>query len=100
MSLNQVFEFIKQNQVLAPIVTAAVLGTLGFLYRSYRKYRDGKKIYDFLLKSRTNTDFNFRSTEAISSATKIPETRVAELCSRHKKIMRNEKEKQSWQLVG
>lgn len=59
-----------------------------------------RAIYQFLLTSKAGTAFTFRSTEAISSHTKISEERVADLCSNHPKIRRNEKEKQSWTLVG
>jgi|SRR5450759_4334711 hypothetical protein len=93
------FEFISNNKLLSALVAAALLGIFGLIVKLCRDYRDSKKIYEYLQQSRLDTTYTFRSTEAISLATKIPETRVAELCSRHPNIKRNEKEKQSWQLT-
>jgi hypothetical protein len=97
--LITVFDFISNNQLVSTLVAAALLGLLAWGAKRFRDRRDSKRIYEFLRQSRLNTDFRFRSTEAISSATKIPEARIERLCSRHNKIKRNEKEKQSWQLI-
>lgn len=94
-----VFDFVSNNQLISAILAAMLLGLFGRGVKWWRDHRDSKKLYEFLQKSKSNTAFTFRSTEAISSATKIPEARVEELCSRHSKIKRNEKEKQSWQLI-
>lgn len=94
------FEFISNNALVATIVAAALLAMFSWVVNRWRDYRDSKKLYGFLRQSKSNTTSTFRSTEAISSATNIPENRVAELCSRHPNIKRNEKEKQSWQLTG
>jgi hypothetical protein len=93
------YELISNNKLVSALVAAALLGIFGWIVKLCRDYRDRKKIYGYLQQSRLDTTFTFRSTEAISSETKIPETRVAELCSRHPNIKRNAKEKQSWQLT-
>jgi hypothetical protein len=88
------------DSALGSTLSAAVIGAaITWLWKKYRNWSDSKKIYDFLLASKTGTGFIFRSTEAISSHTQITENRVAELCSKHKKIKRNEEVKQSWQLI-
>lgn len=61
---------------------------------------DSEEIYQFLLQSQKEGKFGFRSTEAISSHTKLPRERVEELCSKHAKIRRNEKERETWRLTS
>jgi hypothetical protein len=97
--IGQVVKFMSNNQIVATIVSVAILGLIGWCFKCYRDRRDSKKICEFLLQSLRTTGFKFRSTHVISSATRIPESRVAELCSKHRKIKRNEREKESWQLV-
>ena len=72
---------------------------LGLLVKSFRDKKESQKIYNFLLESKMQGKYNFRSTEPISSNTNIPESRIEELCSKHKNIKRNELEKMSWRIV-
>ncbi len=97
--IKDIFHFFSTNAILSGLAVAAILGFLAWLNKRLKDRRDSNKIYQFLITSAQQTSFQFRSTEAISSHTGIPEDRVANLCIRHKKIKRNEKEKQSWQLV-
>jgi hypothetical protein len=98
MTMSEIWKFISQNALVSTIAGAAVLGIVGWLWKIYRDRRDSRTIYDFLLMSASKTDWGFRTTHAISSATKISEERVAELCSKHSRIRRNEQELQSWRL--
>ncbi|MDD2658681.1 MAG: hypothetical protein PHY54_03240 [Methylococcales bacterium] len=97
--MTEALQFISNNSLASTLVAAAILAIVGGVWKWNRDRQDSKKIFDFMLKSKTETNFTFRSTEAISSHTKISEARVADLCSKHSKIKRNEKEKQSWQIV-
>lgn len=95
-------EFISNNALACGIVGGVVAGILVTLLiwipRKIKATRDSATIYEFLKKSEQEGKYTFRSTEAISSHTGIPEARIAELCTNHDKIKRNEKEKQSWRL--
>lgn len=91
-------EFISNNALVSALVAAVIVAAAGWVWKWRHDRRDSQAIYQFLLTSKAGTAFSFRSTEAISSHTKISEERVAALCSRHPKIRRNEKEKQSWTL--
>jgi hypothetical protein len=93
-------DLIGSKEFLAALAVLAVGGVFTAAIKWYRDNRDGKKIYTFLLQSKTGTEWTFRSTQAISSHTKISESRVEAICSKHPKIKRNEKEKQSWKLTG
>ncbi len=92
-------DFVSNNNLVSALIAAAVLAVAGGVWKWWRDRRDCKKIYEFMVNSRSSTGFTFRSTHAISSHTRISEKRVAELCSKHPKIRRNEKEKQSWTVV-
>jgi len=76
-----------------------ILNFIKLCWKKWCDHRDSKKIYKFLLASKLNTDFTFRTTHAIASKCNLTEDRVEALCASHKKIRRNEKEKQSWTLV-
>ena len=93
-------DLIGSKEFLAALAVLIVGGVFAVAVKWYRDNRDGNKIYAFLLQSKTGTEWTFRSTHAISSHTKISESRVEELCSKHPKIKRNENEKQSWKLIG
>jgi flavin-dependent dehydrogenase len=93
-------KFISDNAIVSALIAAVVIAAASGLWKWWRDRKDSKIVYDFLLASKTETSFSFRSTEAISSHTKLSEKRVAELCSKHPKIRRNEKEKQSWTLIA
>ena len=93
-------ESISSNALVSTLIAAAVVGIAARGWKWWHDRNDSQTIYNFLLSSKTGTDFTFRSTEAISSHTKISEKRVADLCSKHPKIRRNEKERQSWTLVA
>lgn len=97
--MTDAIDFISNNNLASALAIAAVLAILGGIWKWFFDHRDSKKIYDFLLESKSITAYVFRSTEAISSHTKISESRVADLCSKHPKIARNQKEKQSWRII-
>lgn len=97
--MTEVFIYISNNSLVSALVAALILAVFAGAWKWFRDWRDSRKVYNFLLKSKNETKFTFRATEAISSDTKIPESRVADLCSKHPKIKRNEKEKQSWQII-
>jgi hypothetical protein len=97
--MSTVFKFISNNTLIAAPITAAILAAVGGIWKWWRDRRDSDTIYKFMLDSKSRTDFDFRSTSAIASHTKLPPERVAALCARHPKIRRNEKEKESWTLL-
>lgn len=97
--MTNLLDFATNNNLGSGLATFVVIAFITWLWNKYRNWSDSKKIYAFLLTSKTETDYIFRSTEAISSHTQITENRVAELCSKHEKIKRNEEAKQSWQLI-
>jgi hypothetical protein len=97
--MSNVFNFISNNALVSAVVAATVIAVVSGIWKWWHDRKDSKAIYNFLRDSKSATAYSFRSTEAISSHTKISERRVAALCSKHPMIRRNEKEKQSWTLV-
>jgi hypothetical protein len=93
-------EFISNNALVSTLIAAAVVGFASGGWKWWHDRNDSQTIYSFLLNSKTMTDFAFLSTESISSHTKISEKRVADLCSKHPQIRRNEKKRRSWTLVA
>ena len=86
---------ITDNPLGSAIVAGLILAGLAWIIKKLKDKSDSKRIYKFI----SDSDQTFRTTAAISSATHIPESRVAELCSKDKRVKRNELEKQSWRIV-
>jgi len=96
-TIRSIVDWISNNRIasaLPPLIAVA-----GFVVKWIRDKRDSNQIYRYLVKSAATTRWHFRSTEAISSATHLPRRRVEKLCIRDRRIKRNEKEKESWQLA-
>ena len=93
-------DFIINNALVSALIAAALIAAARGVWTRWHDRKDSQAIYNFLLASKAGTSFSFRSTGAISSHTKLSEKRVADLCSKHPKIRRNEKDKQSWTLVA
>ncbi len=87
------------NPIVSAVIAAVAVAILAWLWKYLAARRESHKIYMFLKDSQRAGEYTFRSAEAISSSTGIPEERVPELCSRHPKIKRNGKKKKSWQIV-
>jgi len=97
--MEKFLQLVANNALISSLIAAAILGLAGWGGKAWRDKRDGDKILGFLRSSKNTTGYGFRSTEAIAANTNIPESRVATICSHHRDIRRNEKEKQSWTLV-
>jgi len=97
--MNVFFEFVTNNALISTLVAAVIVAVVVRFSNASRDHKDSEAIYNFLAASKAQSNFAFRSTEAIASHTKIHEERVAILCARHPKIRRNEKERQSWTLT-
>jgi hypothetical protein len=69
--MNEAFQSISNNNLTSALVAAAILAIVGGVWKWTRDRRDSKKIFDFMRKSKAETNFTFRSTGAISSHTKI-----------------------------
>jgi len=85
--------------VVPTLVGAAIIALVVGAWNAQRNRNDSKKIYEFLLTSKSDTNYVFRSTESIASDTNLTKARVEKLCTNHAKIRRNEKEKDSWALA-
>ena len=78
-----VWTIISQNALVSAILAGLILALVTWLVAYARARRDSSAIHAFLRHSVEDGQFTFRTTHAIAAATKIPEARVAELCSRH-----------------
>ncbi|QGX40162.1 hypothetical protein [Permianibacter aggregans] len=97
--MSKIIDLATNNALLSGLILAAIIGIVSLLWRKYQDHQDSEAIFNFLIASEAETPHTFRSTEAIAAKTKLTQNRVEELCTKHKKIQRNSKEKQSWKLV-
>ena len=98
--IDSAVDLISNNALISTLVGVAIVGLIAWVRKTLHDRTDSKAIYDFLLASKAEGDFTFRSTHAIASNTQLREDRVEALCAQHEAIRRNEKEKQSWELVN
>ena len=95
-------DFINTTTFLVMTGLVGLLASFVTIYRFLsgwrRDSRDSAKIVKFLRWSLSATGYRFRSPEAIASATKIPDSRVSMLAGQHKKLRRNRRKRQTWQL--
>lgn len=97
--MNRLIDFVSNNALGSTLAGAAIVGGIVWIMKAHRDRRDAAIIYKFLANSKTSTGYDFRSTAAIASNTKLSESRVANLCASHPKVRRNEKQLQSWTLT-
>src|SRR5215831_11493190 len=61
--------------------------------------RDSNRIYQFLRRNVKDGQYRFRSSEAISAATNLPVSRIADLCTKHPRIEQKAHERHTWRVV-
>lgn len=94
----EIFDVISNNAVFSGVAILVLAYIVKRAHKFIRDWRDGSAIYQYLAQSSIEADWRFRTTHAISAATKLSEARVQELCIGHSKISRNQLEKQSWRV--
>lgn len=97
---NRLWNLITENPLVSAVIAGLVVAVATWIVKVVKTSSESRRIYAFLERSTAESPYTFRTTHAISAATKIPEPRVAELCSRHPRIKRNEQERQTWQVVS
>ena len=90
---EKIWTFINQN-LPAELSAIAILALITWWWKWGKNWNDRRKIYRVLAQSK----YEFLATHAISSKTKIAESRIPELMSNNRKFKRNELEKQSWRI--
>ena len=80
------------------LVLAAKYSAHAKIFSCVSQRESATSLASLLRQSTEDGQFTFRTTHAIAAATRIPEACVAELCSRHPNIKRNERERQSWRI--
>src|SRR4030095_12685232 len=86
------------------VLVAAIVGICAVVFilraiKSVKDRRDSNRIYEFLRRCAKDGQYMFRSSEAISTVTRLPESRIADLCSKHRHIERKEGQRHMWRVV-
>ena len=92
-------EDLLKNGIVQSVIGALIVALILWLIGLMRSRAHENKILEFMRKSEIDTSHKFRSTHAISSAINLSEERIRKICSKSKKIKRNQKENESWQLA-
>jgi hypothetical protein len=76
-----IVKLITDNPLVSAILGGCIVALIIWAISTLKDARETKRIYEFLRQSTQNGEYTFRSTQAISAATYIPESRVGSLCS-------------------
>ena len=87
------------------VLVSAIVGGCAVVFilraiKSVKDRRDSNRIYEFLRRCAKDGHYTFRSSEAISTVTRLPESRIADLCSKHGHIERKEGQRHTWRVVN
>jgi hypothetical protein len=87
------------------VLASAIVGgcSIASILRAIKTGKDRRhsnRIYQFLCRNVKDGQYKFRSSEAISAATNLPISRVADLCGKHGHIERKERERHMWRVGG
>ena len=80
--------------VLVSILVVVILGLFGWL--KFR--RDEKIVIEFLKSAGVDTDDDFTTTTAISSATRLSESRIRRICGKSARVRKHQHDSESWKL--
>ncbi len=69
------------------VLLSAIVGGFAVVFilraiKNVKDRRDSNRIYEFLRRCAKDGQYVFRSSEAISTVTRLPESRIADLCSK------------------
>jgi len=87
------------------VLVSAIVGVCAVVFilraiKSVKDRRDSNRIYEFLRRCAKDGQYIFRSSEAISTVTRLPESRIADLCSKHGHIERKQGQRHTWRVVN
>src|SRR5439155_9343922 len=87
------------------VLVSAIVGGCAVVFilraiKSVKDRRDSNRIYEVLRRCAKDGKYTFRSSEVISRATNLPESRISDLCSKHGHIERKEHERHTWRVVN
>jgi hypothetical protein len=69
-------------------------------FKTVKDRRDSNRIYQFLRRSVKDGQCRFRSSEAISAATHLSVSRIADLCTKHPHLEHKAHERHTWRVSG
>ena len=93
-------DLITDRVLLSAIVAGFAVVFILRAIKNVKNRRDSNRIYEFLRRCAKDGQYMFRSSEAISTVTQLPESRIADLCSKHGHIERKQGQRHTWRVVN
>lgn len=94
------WKLIIENSFVGAFVASLTVILIVWAVNLARRFYRANRVYKVLEQELKKRDKRFLSTPLLAAKTGYTENGVEALCSFHKKIPRNEKELQSWQIPG
>jgi len=96
--IESIWSLLKENSFIGALASGILLILIGWVISVVRKKIRANNLYRHFENQLLERDKKYLSTHLLSSVTGYTENEVEILCSSHKKITRNEREKQSWRI--
>jgi hypothetical protein len=91
------------NLITEKLLASALVGGFGVVFvlgviKTVKDRRDSNRIYEVLRRFAQDGQHTFRSSGTISGITKLTQSRISDLCSKHPNIERKEHERHMWRV--
>ena len=95
---RNLWDLLSKNSFVGALVSGLLILLVGWLTNlAVKKYR-ANRVYNILQKGLSEKSKSFLPTAYLASKSGYTQSQVESLCSHHKKIIRNEKELETWRI--
>ncbi len=96
--IGNLWDLLSKNSFLGALVSGLLILLVGWLINLVvTKYRSSR-VYNILQSGLSEKKKSYLPTAYLSSKTGYTQSQIESLCSHHNKIVRNEKELESWRV--
>lgn len=90
---------LSENSFLGALVSGIAIIILVAIFKSILNKYKASRVFNALKSGLTEKNHAFLPTSYLAAKTNYTQAKVEQLCSSHRKIKRNEKELESWQVI-
>lgn len=92
------WDLLSKNSFIGALVSGLLILLVGWIINFVVKRHRAKRVYKILQKGLFEKNKSFLPTSYLASKSGYTQSQVESLCSHHKKIVRNEKELETWRI--
>lgn len=96
--VGNLWDLLSKNSFLGALVSGLLILLVGWLIKLAVTKHRSNRVYNILKSGLSGKKKSYLPTAFLSSKTGYTQSQIELLCSHHKKIVRNEKELESWRV--